>query len=218
VLGEANFSDHGANRLGASALMQGLADGYFVVPYTMGDFLAGVTPGGNDTAAPEFKAAEASVLERQNKLLSIKGKKTATQFHRDLGKLMWENCGMSRSEKSLKEALTKIPEMRERFWKEAGVPGSNDGMNVALEEAGRVADLLEFAELLCTDALERRESCGGHYRGGIPKTKAKPNATMRTSNMLPPGVTTALTLLRLVTLNLLAIHRGQTGDSILQVI
>lgn len=164
VLGEANFSDHGANRLGASALMQGLADGYFVVPYTMGDFLAGVTPGGNDTAVPEFKAAEASVLERQNKLLSIKGKKTATQFHRDLGKLMWENCGMSRSEKSLKEALTKIPEMRERFWKEAGVPGSNDGMNVALEEAGRVADLLEFAELLCTDALERRESCGGHYR------------------------------------------------------
>jgi succinate dehydrogenase / fumarate reductase flavoprotein subunit len=201
VLGEANFSDHGANRLGASALMQGLADGYFVVPYTMGDFLAGVTPGGNDTAAPEFKAAEASVLERQNKLLSIKGKKTATQFHRDLGKLMWENCGMSRSEKSLKEALTKIPEMRERFWKEAGVPGSNDGMNVALEEAGRVADLLEFAELLCTDALERRESCGGHYREEYQDEGEAKRDDVNFQHVAA-WVTTALTLLRLVTLNL----------------
>ncbi|MGL4550420.1 MAG: FAD-binding protein, partial [Gemmataceae bacterium] len=164
VLGEANFSDHGANRLGASALMQGLADGYFVIPYTIGDYLAGVKPDAKDTSGAEFKAAEASVAQRQNRLLAIKGKKTATQFHRELGKLMWENCGMARTEKSLKEALAKIPELRERFWKEAGVPGGGQGMNQALEEAGRVADFLEFGELLCLDALERRESAGGHFR------------------------------------------------------
>jgi succinate dehydrogenase / fumarate reductase flavoprotein subunit len=164
VLGEANFSDHGANRLGASALMQGLADGYFVVPYTMGNFLASQKAGGVDTAAPEFKQAEAEVATRLKKLMAIKGKRSATSFHRELGKLMWDECGMARSEKSLKKALSRIPELREQFWREAGVPGDGQGMSPALEEAGRVADFLEFAELLCRDALERNESCGGHFR------------------------------------------------------
>jgi succinate dehydrogenase / fumarate reductase flavoprotein subunit len=164
VLGEANFSDHGANRLGASALMQGLADGYFIAPYTIGNYLASVKPGGVDTTAPEFKQVETEVSARLKKLLSIKGKRTATSFHRELGKLMWDNCGMSRTEKSLKEALSKIPELREQFWREAGVPGDGQSMNPALEEANRVADFLEFAELLCIDALHRNESCGGHFR------------------------------------------------------
>jgi succinate dehydrogenase / fumarate reductase flavoprotein subunit len=164
VLGEANFSDHGANRLGASALMQGLADGYFVVPYTMGDYLAGVKPGTNDTSRSEFKSAEADVAERQKRLLGLKGKVPAAVIHRDLGKLMWDNVGMARTEKSLKDALARIPEIRERFWREASVTGTGAGMNQALEEAGRVADFLEFAELLAQDALERRESCGGHFR------------------------------------------------------
>lgn len=164
VLGEANFSDHGANRLGASALMQGLADGYFVIPYTLGNFLAGQKAGGVDTTHPEFKRVEAEVSDRLKRLLAIKGKRTATSFHRELGKLMWDECGMARTEKSLNTALARIPELREQFWKEAGVPGNGAGMNQALEEAGRVADFLEFAELLCRDALERRESCGGHFR------------------------------------------------------
>jgi succinate dehydrogenase / fumarate reductase flavoprotein subunit len=164
VLGEANFSDHGANRLGASALMQGLADGYFIAPYTLGNFLASVKPGGVDTTAAEFKQVEGEVADRLKRLMAIKGKRTTTSFHRELGKLMWDHCGMARSAKSLKEALSLIPELRERFWREAGVPGTNQGMNPALEEAGRVADFLEFAELLCTDALYRNESCGGHFR------------------------------------------------------
>jgi succinate dehydrogenase / fumarate reductase, flavoprotein subunit len=164
VLGEANFSDHGANRLGASALMQGLADGYFVIPYTIGNFLAGKLSGGADTQMPEFKQVEAGVSARLEKLMTIKGKRTATSFHRELGKLMWDNCGMTRSEASLKKALADIPTLRERFWREAGVPGSDQGFNQALEEAGRVADFLEFAELLCMDALNRNESCGGHFR------------------------------------------------------
>jgi succinate dehydrogenase / fumarate reductase flavoprotein subunit len=164
VLGEANFSDHGANRLGASALMQGLADGYFIIPYTLSNFLAGVKPGGVDTTAQEFRQVEAQVAQRLERLLAIKGKRTATSFHRELGKLMWDDCGMARSEKSLKKALAAIPELRERFWREAGVPGTGQGMSPALEEAGRVADFLEFAELLCTDALDRDESCGGHFR------------------------------------------------------
>jgi succinate dehydrogenase / fumarate reductase flavoprotein subunit len=164
VLGEANFSDHGANRLGASALMQGLGDGYFVIPYTLGNFLAGVKPGGVDTTAAEFKQVEAEVAERIKRLMAIKGKRTASSFHRELGKRMWDDCGMARSEKSLKQALAAIPELRERFWREAGVPGTDQGMNPALEEAGRVADFLEFAELLCMDALYRNESCGGHFR------------------------------------------------------
>ncbi len=164
VLGEANFSDHGANRLGASALMQGLADGYFIAPYTMGNYLAGHKPGGVDVSAAEFKQVEAEVAARLKRLLGIKGKRTATAFHRELGKLMWDDCGMGRTALSLRKALGRIPELREQFWREAGVPGNGAGMSVALEEAGRVADFLEFAELLCRDALDRNESCGGHFR------------------------------------------------------
>jgi succinate dehydrogenase / fumarate reductase flavoprotein subunit len=177
VLGEANFSDHGANRLGASALMQGLADGYFVAPYTLGNFLAGEKAGGMSTSAAEFKEVEQQVSTRLKKLMSIKGKRTATSINRELGKLMWDNCGMARTEASLKKALAEIPVLRERFWHEAGVPGSDQGMNQALEEAGRVADFLEFAELLCLDALERRESCGGHFREEFqyPDGEAKRN-------------------------------------------
>jgi succinate dehydrogenase / fumarate reductase flavoprotein subunit len=164
VLGEANFSDHGANRLGASALMQGLADGYFIIPYTLGNFLAGVKPGGVETTAAEFKQIENEVADRLKRLMAINGKRSAMSFHRELGKLMWDNCGMARTEASLQKALAKIPELRGQFWREAGVPGNGQGMNVALEEAGRVADFLEFAELLCLDALDRKESCGGHFR------------------------------------------------------
>jgi succinate dehydrogenase / fumarate reductase flavoprotein subunit len=177
VLGEANFSDHGANRLGASALMQGLADGYFIVPYSLGNFLAGEKAGGMDTSAVEFKQVEREVSDRLKKLMAIKGKRTATSIHRELGKLMWDQCGMARTEASLKKALAEIPILRERFWQEAGVPGSDQGLNQALEEAGRVADFLEFAELLCHDALQRCESCGGHFREEFqyPDGEAKRN-------------------------------------------
>jgi succinate dehydrogenase / fumarate reductase flavoprotein subunit len=164
VLGEANFSDHGANRLGASALMQGLADGYFVLPYTIGDYLAKVTPGSVNNTQAEFKAAEAEVEARTQKLLSIKGKRTVDDFHRELGLLMWDKCGMSRDEAGLKEALAKIPAIREEFWNNVTVSGSNGELNQTLERAGRVADFLEFGELLATDALNRTESCGGHFR------------------------------------------------------
>ncbi|MCL2040340.1 MAG: succinate dehydrogenase (quinone) flavoprotein subunit, partial [Bacteroidetes bacterium] len=166
VLGEANFSDHGANRLGASALMQGLADGYFVIPYTIGDFLANNTGklAKIDATHPEFKKAEEDVKTRINKLLSIKGKKTPTQFHKELGNIMWNNVGMGRNEKGLREALERIPEIREEFWKNVNVPGEDSNINIALERANRVADFLEFAEVLTWDALEREESCGGHFR------------------------------------------------------
>jgi succinate dehydrogenase / fumarate reductase flavoprotein subunit len=164
VLGEANFSDHGANRLGASALMQGLADGYFIIPYTLGNYLATTRQTPVTTAHPEFKRVEAEVLERVKRLLAVKGKRSATSFHRELGKLMWDYCGMARSEVSLKKALGEIPELRNRFWREVGVPGSDQDLNQALEEAGRVADFLEFAELLVHDALDRNESCGAHFR------------------------------------------------------
>ncbi|MGC8758894.1 MAG: fumarate reductase/succinate dehydrogenase flavoprotein subunit [Bryobacteraceae bacterium] len=164
VLGEANFSDHGANRLGASALMQGLADGYFIIPYTMGHFLAQVKPGGVDESHPEFRAAREQVTERTKKLLSIKGKKTVDDFHRELGRIMWEYCGMARNAAGLKHALEKIPELREEFWQNVNVPGSGDEMNQSLEKAGRVADFLELGELMCLDALKREESCGGHFR------------------------------------------------------
>ncbi len=165
VIGEANFSDHGANRLGASALMQGLADGYFVLPYTIGDYLAGLgmkNKVGTDHA--EFKKAEAGVKDMTRKFLSIKGKRTVDSIHRELGALMWEHCGMARSEASLKKALAAIPGIREEFWKNVNVLGGGEEPNQALERAGRVADFLEFAELLCFDALDRRESCGGHFR------------------------------------------------------
>ncbi len=164
VAGEANFSDHGANRLGASALMQGLADGYFVLPYTMGNYLASARPEKVSTDHPEFKKAEADVAGRVDKLLSINGKRTVDSFHRELGKILWDDCGMARSEDSLKRALTRIPELREEFWENVRVPGENDTFNQSLEKAGRVVDFLEFGELMVRDALARDESCGGHFR------------------------------------------------------
>ncbi len=162
--GEANFSDHGANRLGASALMQGLADGYFVSPYTIGDYLAGVErkPIANDT--PEFMEAEAKVKDRLGKLLSIKGSKTVHDFHRELGLIMWNHCGMARNEQGLKEGIDKIKALKEDFWKNLLVPGEALELNQNLEKAGRVADLIELGELMMVDALNRNESCGGHFR------------------------------------------------------
>jgi succinate dehydrogenase / fumarate reductase flavoprotein subunit len=164
VLGEANFSDHGANRLGASALMQGLADGYFVLPYTIGHYFATSKVARPSTSHAEFKKAEAEVAARLQKLLAPRGKRTVMSLHRQLGKVLWEKCGMARSEAGLKEALQVIPGIREEFWKNIIVPGTNESFNQALEYAGRVADFMEFAELLCTDALHRHESCGGHFR------------------------------------------------------
>jgi succinate dehydrogenase / fumarate reductase flavoprotein subunit len=164
VLGEANFSDHGANRLGASALMQGLADGYFVLPYTIGNYFATARQPKPSASHAEFKKTEEGVREFMSKLLAVKGKRTATSLHRELGKLLWEKCGMARNEAGLKEALKRIPELREEFWKTLNVTGDNAEFNQALEYAGRVADFMEFAELLCLDALHRRESCGGHFR------------------------------------------------------
>jgi succinate dehydrogenase / fumarate reductase flavoprotein subunit len=164
VLGEANFSVHGANRLGASALMQGLADGYFVIPYTIADYLARITPGKYKADRPEFAESKAAIEGEINKLLSIKGKKTVSEFHRALGKIMWEKAGMARSEESLKEAIKLIPQLREEFWQNVNVTGSNNEVNQQLENAWRVADFLEFAELFVRDALHRKESCGGHFR------------------------------------------------------
>ena len=165
VLGEANFSDHGANRLGASALMQGLADGYFVIPYTLGHFLAGVkADDGITTDHPEFQLARSEVDNRINHFLGIKGKRTVDSFHRELGKVMWEDCGMARNRKGLESALTKIPALREEYWRNVTVAGNTMEVNQALEKAGRVADFLELGELICRDALEREESCGGHFR------------------------------------------------------
>ncbi|MGF1485405.1 MAG: fumarate reductase/succinate dehydrogenase flavoprotein subunit [Opitutales bacterium] len=164
VLGEANFSDHGANRLGASALMQGLADGYFVVPYTICDYLARVGANRPSTEAPAFAETEDEVKARMSQLLSLKGKKSVRQYHKELGSIMWEYCGMARNEAGLKTALQRIPELREDFYKNAFVPGEGDNLNVELERASRVADFLEFGELMCRDALDRDESCGGHFR------------------------------------------------------
>ena len=164
VIGEANFSDHGANRLGASALMQGLADGYFVLPYTIGDYFANNPSPKISTDAPEFKQAEAAVNERVNKLLAIKGKRTVDSFHKELGKIMWDYCGMARNKAGLEKAIKLIPELREEFWKNVNVLGTNEELNQSLEKAGRVADFLEFGELMCRDALNREESCGGHFR------------------------------------------------------
>ncbi|MFZ5622933.1 MAG: fumarate reductase/succinate dehydrogenase flavoprotein subunit [Gemmatimonadota bacterium] len=164
VLGEANFSDHGANRLGASALMQGLADGYFIIPNTIGDYLASTPLEKVDTSHLAFRQAEAEAEALTSRLLSINGKRTVDSFHRELGKIMWEYCGMARNEQGLKKALSLIPELREEFWRNVTVPGSGEELNQSLEKAGRVADFLEFAELMCHDALHRRESCGGHFR------------------------------------------------------
>ncbi len=164
VLGEANFSDHGANRLGASALMQGLADGYFVIPYTLANYLASTAFAPVSTDDGAFAEAESGATARLNRLLEIKGRRTARDIHRQLGRLLWDNVGMSRSEASLKHALSVIPQLREEFWHDVSVPGEETDLNQALEYAGRVADYLELAELLALDALERRESCGGHFR------------------------------------------------------
>ncbi len=163
-IGEANFSDHGANRLGASALMQGLADGYFIVPYTIGDYLAGTKLEKVDTSHAAVREAESLATERTKHLLGIKGKRTVTSFHRELGQIMWDDCGMARNGAGLKSALKRIPELREEFWKNVNVLGGNEELNQALENAGRVADFLELGELMCLDALHRNESCGGHFR------------------------------------------------------
>ncbi|HEV2095596.1 MAG TPA: fumarate reductase/succinate dehydrogenase flavoprotein subunit [Chthoniobacterales bacterium] len=164
VIGEANFSDHGANRLGASALMQGLADGYFVLPYTLPIYLAGQIGKRPSTDRPEFAAAEADVRARVRRLLDIDGKRSLDSFHRELGLLLWDKCGMARNAAGLREALTRIPQLREEFWRDVRVPGDGEEFNQSLERAGRVADFLEFGELMCTDALARDESCGGHFR------------------------------------------------------
>ena len=165
VAGEANFSDHGANRLGASALMQGLADGYFVLPATVSNYLAGLKPGVRPAADhPAVVETETAVKTRVEKLLSIKGSKSPTHFHRELGKIMWEYCGMARNEAGLQKALELIPKLREEFWKDVRVVGENESLNQSLEMAARVADFLELGELMCLDALQRHESCGGHFR------------------------------------------------------
>ena len=164
VIGEANFSDHGANRLGASALMQGLADGYFILPYTIGNYFATAKQPKPSINHPEFKKVTEDVQALIKKLLSINGKRSVTSFHRELGKLVWDNCGMARSRQSLEYNLKKIPELREEFWQNVKVTGTGPELNQDLEAAGRVADFLEFAELLCLDALTREESCGGHFR------------------------------------------------------
>jgi succinate dehydrogenase / fumarate reductase flavoprotein subunit len=164
VLGEANFSDHGANRLGASALMQGLADGYFIIPNTIGDYLARTKPGLPDPAHAEVRATEAAVRERTARLLGVNGSRPVDAFHRELGKVMWDGCGMARNAGGLQAALDRIPALRDEFWRTVRVGGAGEEFNQALERAGRVADYLEFAELMCLDALHREESCGGHFR------------------------------------------------------
>jgi succinate dehydrogenase / fumarate reductase, flavoprotein subunit len=164
VIGEANFSDHGANRLGASALMQGLADGYFILPYTLPNYLAGQMSKRPSADSPEFQKAESEVRGRIKKILDADGKRSLDSIHRELGLLLWDKCGMSRHAKGLREALQKIPELRDQFWRDVRVPGSDGDFNQSLERAGRVADFLEFAELMCIDALERDESCGAHFR------------------------------------------------------
>ena len=164
VLGEANFSDHGANRLGASALMQGLADGYFIIPYTIGDYLATAKPAKLSADNPAAKQAVANATTITNKLLNGSGNRTVDSFHRELGKIVWDNCGMARNEAGLKKALAQIPALREEFWKNVRVLGANEEFNQSLERAGRVADFFELAELMCLDALDRKESCGGHFR------------------------------------------------------
>jgi succinate dehydrogenase / fumarate reductase flavoprotein subunit len=164
-LGEANFSDHGANRLGASALMQGLADGYFVLPYTIGNYLANEIATKPIAVTHEaFATAENAVKQRIETLMNIKGSQTVESFHKRLGKIMWEKCGMARNADGLKEAIREIQQLKAEFWKDVRIPGSIDDMNPELDKAGRVADFIELGELMCIDALERNESCGGHFR------------------------------------------------------
>jgi succinate dehydrogenase / fumarate reductase flavoprotein subunit len=164
VLGEANFSDHGANRLGASALMQGLADGYFVIPYTLANYLGSTAFPPVTTEHDAFREAESAVQTRIDSLLKVKGSKTPRQLHRELGQILWDEVGMARNDAGLRRALTSIPQLRDEFWQNVSVPGAPDNLNKNLEYAGRVADYLEFAEVLTLDALHRTESCGGHFR------------------------------------------------------
>jgi succinate dehydrogenase / fumarate reductase flavoprotein subunit len=165
ALGEANFSDHGANRLGASALMQGLADGYFVIPYTLGDYLADeIKTSALDTSHPAFLETEQHVKSRIETLMSIKGKETVESFHKRLGKIMWDKCGMARNEEGLKEAIVEIRALKKAFWSNLKIPGDIFSFNPELDKAGRVADFIELGELMCMDALNRKESCGGHFR------------------------------------------------------
>jgi succinate dehydrogenase / fumarate reductase flavoprotein subunit len=165
AIGEANFSDHGANRLGANALMQGLADGYFILPYTLGNFLATNGPGARLTGDhPEVRLVEEEARGRVDRLLAARGKRSPDSFHKELGSIAWDRCGMSRKASGLSDALQRIPALREQFWQNVCVSGTNDELNVVLEKAGRVADFLEFAELMCRDALARDESCGAHFR------------------------------------------------------
>jgi succinate dehydrogenase / fumarate reductase, flavoprotein subunit len=164
VIGEANFSDHGANRLGASALMQGLADGYFILPNTIGDYLASSKLEKVDPGHPECRLVQEETTVLTRRLLDVGGRRTVDSFHRELGRLMWDLCGMARTATGLREATGRIPALREEFWADVNVPGSDAELNQALEKAGRVADFLELAELMCRDALHREESCGGHFR------------------------------------------------------
>jgi succinate dehydrogenase / fumarate reductase flavoprotein subunit len=165
ALGEANFSDHGANRLGASALMQGLADGYFVIPYTLGNYLADdIRTASIPTDHPAFEEAEKKVNDRINTLMGIKGKQTVESFHKRLGKIMWDKCGMARNAQGLQEAITEIQALKKEFWSDVKIPGDINEMNPELDKAGRVADFIELGELMCKDALNRNESCGGHFR------------------------------------------------------
>ena len=165
ALGEANFSDHGANRLGASALMQGLADGYFVIPYTLGNYLADdIRTKAIPTSHPAFEEAEREVRERIDRLMGIKGTESVESFHKRLGKIMWDKCGMARNEKGLREAIEEIRALRKEFWSNVRIPGDIDEFNPELDKAGRVADFMELGELMCMDALNRNESCGGHFR------------------------------------------------------
>ena len=164
VAGEANFSDHGANRLGASALMQGLADGYFVLPATVPDYLATTALETVDISHPAFAAVSDDVTQQIEKLLDVKGNRSPDSFHKELGRIMWDDCGMARSEASLRKALARIPELLEEFWRNLRVVGGGEELNQSLEKANRISDFLELAELMCIDALDRRESCGGHFR------------------------------------------------------
>jgi succinate dehydrogenase / fumarate reductase flavoprotein subunit len=165
ALGEANFSDHGANRLGASALMQGLADGYFVIPYTLGNYLADdIRTTSIPTSHPAFEEAEKKVSDRINLLKSINGKQTVESFHKRLGKIMWDKCGMARNAQGLQEAIAEIQALKKEFWSDVKIPGDINEMNPELDKAGRVADFIELGELMCKDALDRNESCGGHFR------------------------------------------------------
>ena len=173
AIGEANFSDHGANRLGASSLMQCLADGYFILPVTIGDYLSRYPYGDVDTNHPAFKEAEQAIKTQVNRLLSTKAARSVESYHRELGKLMTDHCGISRNEAGLKKALQTIPQIRESFWNDVKVLGKDAEMNQALEHAGRVADFLEFAELMCNDALTREESCGCHFRDEYQTTEGE---------------------------------------------